>query len=292
MLEVYGIIYKITNKINGKIYIGQTINSIEYRFSQHSRSVNRNVKVHSVITKAIKKHGAENFSIEKIDEAFTKIELDEKEIRYINELNSIVPNGYNLAYGGSKGIPSDESKLKMSIAQMGKKLTPESIAKRHRTKLENNGYAKSLDTQRRIGPKKNRKYKGVTFQNKNKYNKYLSIIKIDGKAVYLGSYRTRIEAAYHYNVAVDKYLGGNAYKNEIDEFELYNEINKSRELTRHGLSYNKSTNSWNVVVCINDKRIHIGVYKSTLDAKIAYNDYVIRNNLDKPLNWADGKWLI
>ena len=88
------IIYRIHNSITGKDYIGQTIRSLEERTAEHIRKNN------SVISKAIKKYGIENFVIEEIDSASTIEELNEKEIYWISKYNSIVPNGYNQCIGG------------------------------------------------------------------------------------------------------------------------------------------------------------------------------------------------
>lgn len=93
-------IYKITNLVNQKIYIGQTIRNLQTRFNEHcSFSRDRN----SLIGKSIKKYGRNNFKIESIDiSATSKDELDLLEIKYIKELNCLCPNGYNLSLGGGK----------------------------------------------------------------------------------------------------------------------------------------------------------------------------------------------
>lgn len=102
---MYGNIYKITNLINNKIYIGQTIYSIEERWKAHCTCVKYN-NHHSLFHNAIRKYGEENFKIELIDTADTFEELNEKEIKYIKEYNSLTPNGYNMTEGGQgvKGL--------------------------------------------------------------------------------------------------------------------------------------------------------------------------------------------
>ena len=82
-------IYKIENKINGKIYIGQSIN-IERRWSEHCRKSKK-----SLISKAISEFGRQNFSFQILEEC-KKEELNEKESFYIFKLNSVVPYGYNV----------------------------------------------------------------------------------------------------------------------------------------------------------------------------------------------------
>lgn len=88
------IIYKLTNKVNGKIYVGQTVRTAEERFKQHKYCKT------SLIGKAIHKYGAENFSIEVLAECKTREELDEMEIFFIAYFDCIVPKGYNLTKGG------------------------------------------------------------------------------------------------------------------------------------------------------------------------------------------------
>lgn len=104
------IIYKIQNKINNKIYIGQTVRTLEERIKEHKRNKN------CVMYKAFKKYGFENFDIKQIDEAKTIEELNEKEIYYINLYDS-KNNGYNMCDGGgnTKGYKhTEKSKKKMS----------------------------------------------------------------------------------------------------------------------------------------------------------------------------------
>ena len=92
------IIYKITNRINGKVYIGQTQTSLAARWRGHRSQVN---KKHSCfkLHKAIAECGAENFTVEQIDIATTKEEANEKEIYWIGFYNA-TENGYNTSRGG------------------------------------------------------------------------------------------------------------------------------------------------------------------------------------------------
>ncbi|MBQ2397772.1 MAG: GIY-YIG nuclease family protein [Bacteroidales bacterium] len=88
-------IYKITNKINNKVYIGQSIRPIEHRFRRHINDALNNV-IDTHFARAIRKYGKENFYIELIDLAETQDELNQKEqywIRYYDSVNSL--NGYN-----------------------------------------------------------------------------------------------------------------------------------------------------------------------------------------------------
>ena len=121
-------IYKITNTINGKVYIGQVYNkSIQARFERHIKEASQNHSMH--IDRAIYKYGKDNFMVEQIDEANSLSELNEKErywIKFYNSTNKTF--GYNLTPGGDGGNTYlnktkeelDEIKRKISIANSGK----------------------------------------------------------------------------------------------------------------------------------------------------------------------------
>ena len=92
-------IYKVTNKINGKIYIGQT-NNIDRRKKQHLYDNRTN---HQAFKRALNKYGIDNFNWEIIYKCEAKKEINIKEKYYIDYYNSKVPNGYNIANGGEGG---------------------------------------------------------------------------------------------------------------------------------------------------------------------------------------------
>ena len=97
-----GFIYKITNKINGKSYIGQTIQNVKERFYQHCATKCSQAILNMVIHKAINKYGKSNFTIEVIEEV-ESTNLNDRErywIKYYDSYN----NGYNSTEGGQDGI--------------------------------------------------------------------------------------------------------------------------------------------------------------------------------------------
>lgn len=111
------IVYLVTNKINGKQYVGQTIRSIEERWRDHCR-----VKDDNYFHRAIRKYGVNNFAVEVIDFAETTEELDEKEIFWIAKLNTLFPGGYNLRDGGnvsSRGKTGGLNRKSRLIYQFG-----------------------------------------------------------------------------------------------------------------------------------------------------------------------------
>lgn len=95
-------IYKITNRINGKIYVGQSID-IKERWYQHKYKAKHDTEkgYNSAIHQAFRKYGEENFIFEVIEECSSEC-LDEREKFWIKELNSLTPNGYNILSGGQK----------------------------------------------------------------------------------------------------------------------------------------------------------------------------------------------
>lgn len=92
------IIYKITNRVNGMVYIGQTKRKLDVRWKQHIYDANKWFACHK-FQEAIKEYGPENFVVEQIDCAATKEEADEKEILWIKQYDSM-ENGYNCSPGG------------------------------------------------------------------------------------------------------------------------------------------------------------------------------------------------
>ena len=92
-----GFIYKITNKINGKIYIGQTIMPIKNRMYKHYSQA-RTGKAITGIDAAIRKYGEDNFEVEQLVECPNE-DLNQQEQFYISKYKSF-ENGYNLTIGG------------------------------------------------------------------------------------------------------------------------------------------------------------------------------------------------
>lgn len=111
-----GVIYKITNRKNGKIYIGQTINSLEYRFNQHyreARSERRLGKNNSRFHNALLKYPIEDFKKEVLEEV-EKEKLNEREIYWISFFKSDDREfGYNIGAGGGSASRSEEVKRKI-----------------------------------------------------------------------------------------------------------------------------------------------------------------------------------
>lgn len=147
-------IYKITNKINGKSYVGQ---HKVYPGEAFTRYMGKGI----AIRLAIQKYGKENFSkeiLEEIDDDEKHEFTSERERHWITKLNTMQPNGYNLSPGGEGGCTPEAAKrgaatrrvkgtdrkskatrLKMSEAAKGKHFSDEHkkhLSDNHRLKTE------------------------------------------------------------------------------------------------------------------------------------------------------------
>jgi len=133
--EYYGIIYKIENTVNHKVYIGQTTSSkgfdgryhfvgkdIEKVYKYLNGNLKRGERHNQHLRRAIEKYGFESFHVEKVfDVAMSKEELNDKETYYIEKFDSF-HNGYNQTYGGDnfpRGKNCKNSKRICQISQSG-----------------------------------------------------------------------------------------------------------------------------------------------------------------------------
>lgn len=98
MNQKNGIIYISTNLINGKQYVGQTVQKLRNRIACHKYEVKKNIKNSSIFHNAINKYDLKNFKW--VSFSCPEEELDWQENFLIKELNTLSPNGYNLDNGG------------------------------------------------------------------------------------------------------------------------------------------------------------------------------------------------
>jgi len=128
-----GFIYKITSPSN-KLYVGQTKKKVpEKRWKEHCLE-SRSGKTHA-LSNAIRKYGAENMKFEVIEECPDDM-LNEREHYWIEKLNSLRPNGYNLRSGGGVNELCEESRAKISATKRQKSIDKNGyigcITKNHR----------------------------------------------------------------------------------------------------------------------------------------------------------------
>lgn len=122
------IVYLLTNNVNGKRYVGQTIHTLEERLRGHAwPSTARHTKM--PIARAIQKYGIQNFRAEILQECSSQDELDQSELRYALSLKTFVPNGYNLKAGQGRGSVSQVTKDRIGAAHRGKIVSDETRRK-------------------------------------------------------------------------------------------------------------------------------------------------------------------
>lgn len=126
------LVYVLTNKENGKMYVGKTVQPFDVRWGGHVGSARRGDNG-MLVCRAIKKHGVEAFERKVLEECEESV-LGDRETHWIAELKTHVSQGgYNLTFGGDGGLPgytfSEESREKMRQKALGRKLSPEARAK-------------------------------------------------------------------------------------------------------------------------------------------------------------------
>lgn len=113
-------IYKITNKINQKSYIGKTLGTIKGRFIEHIRDSRKERTEKRPLYSAMNKYGVENFSIEEIEQCSYEV-VNERETYWIQYYGTFL-NGYNATIGGDGNHYADYD-LIFSLFQEGKNIT-------------------------------------------------------------------------------------------------------------------------------------------------------------------------
>ena len=140
-----GCIYKITNTVNGKSYIGQSrYDAMKTRIHAH---LNGGARGSRLVKQAVKKYGKDAFTYEILHDGIIPEFLSDLEIEAIAQYNTVAPHGYNLTYGGEGGKRSEETCRKISEVQKDKKQSPEHVQKRADA---NRGKKRSPEALRRI----------------------------------------------------------------------------------------------------------------------------------------------
>ncbi len=202
---VVGEIYLITNTINNKKYVGQTMshhkNHLKYRpygykgrFASHISEARRDVDKNTYLKQSIRKHGEDAFTLQLVKRCILS-EIDNEEQLYIKKYNTLYPEGYNLTIGGKltrfikvkveddkyifdqmplyRTFQTEETREKISNS-LQKSFADENI-RLHRSKM----------TQDQHNKKRLELFKNCKIDPNDDYNKYLSkknrwTVKIDG----------------------------------------------------------------------------------------------------------------
>lgn len=139
---MYGVIYKVTNTVNGHFYIGQTKMALGKRWSKHCSDARAGAGW--VLAAAIRKHGVEAFTVEVLEECLDKDALNAAEIAWIEKLQPV----YNsCAGGGGLGSPTPKVRAKISAASRGRKISAET---RKNMSAAQKGHPVSEETKRKI----------------------------------------------------------------------------------------------------------------------------------------------
>lgn len=248
------IIYKLQNKLNGKVYIGKTKRGLNRRLKEHIS--NRNSCRY--LKNAIQKYGFDTFEFVILGQAKDEQELCNLEREFILKFNSISPNGYNLV------LETDQ----------GRMFHPETLKKI------------SKNVQGTIRTRKTwSSYIGV--RTRKNINVYSTRITKNGKT-YIRYYNTEIEAAEAYDKVALFLYGWRAKLNFIEKIPKYRECDlkkffcdfkKKQTLTSQykGISYAPylKMNKWRAVIYENGKQINVGVYKTEKEAYEAREKYKI-----------------
>ena len=142
-----GYVYKITNTVNGKCYIGISVNEPEKdRIQKHLSG-----KGNRIIANAVKKYGRDAFTYEVLEANVFDELLPDLEVAHIAKLNTIVPHGYNLTRGGDgAGSLSEQTRQRISASLKGKPLSAETRRKMSEAHKGKKGKPHSAETRRKI----------------------------------------------------------------------------------------------------------------------------------------------
>lgn len=258
-------VYKIVNKINGKMYIGKT-NNPDRRFTQHIKGKR------TCISKAIRKYGTHNFDFIIIDSNKDPIINSIMEYEYIREYNTISPNGYNLIHEiDRRQVMHKDSKDKLSKNSQGKRGSHTDLSR--------------LSS----------KYVGV-YKDMN--DKYKTSIRINRKVVSRG-FLTEETAAEAYDKLVLYVFGIDAKLNFPEKRQLFLEENLEEFYNQFMKTYykcdyfyvspNTKHKKWRVrmdVLNIPDKMKVPFMETDILAAEIA-DQFIIKYKLNKILNFPN-----
>ena len=211
-----GYIYMIKNKINGQLYIGQSIRSnIFYRWREH-KTCKKN-SLGNYLYNSYIKYGIDNFEYKLLCICFDN-DCNKFEEEYIKKYNTLYPNGYNLKSGGNNHKLSEETKQlirEKNIGKIshnkGKKISEEQKHKLRQSALfwhSNNKITKSRETKEKISES----LKNFHVKNKVKNKRCVKVEKYDLNNNYIKTYNSINEAAI--DVGITQMMINRASSNE------------------------------------------------------------------------------
>lgn len=126
-MKPYGVIYRITNLVNGKHHVGQSIHSAKSRFDNYVKESKAGGGL--PLASSMRKHGVENFEFETLASCMSRDDLNATELEIGLQLSSFIPTGYDLILGEGSGSWSEEMKLKWAENRRKQMEDPAQLAK-------------------------------------------------------------------------------------------------------------------------------------------------------------------
>ena len=125
-----GKVYLVTNAKNDKQYVGITVMTIDKRWAKHIEDSKNGVSTNKFsLQTALRNFEVNDFCIKQIDKGTSFIDLEKKEINWIEKLETLYPNGYNLNKGGSIGGSNKQPITVYGIKFESKKKAAQYISK-------------------------------------------------------------------------------------------------------------------------------------------------------------------
>ena len=278
-----GYIYKITNLINNKIYIGQTRFEVEARYHRHLYEAKRNVLQYPLY-KAIRKYGEQNFKLDIIEQVDNEL-LNQQEQYWIKYYDSYIKNnkGYNCTYGGEGSFTIDRIEVYdlwdkgLSINEISKLLNHNNSAIREILK----GYQNyNIEESNKRGDKI------------QAINRFKSVNQYDIKGNLINTYYNMYEAERQTGISSKRiYLGVHLKQKLVDDFQW--RFIDDKEHPVEDLSNQKRRMSYKVKQINKNNNEIINTYKNASEAsrQTGINDTLIRKVCQQKGKTAGGyKW--
>lgn len=150
-MDIYSI-YRITNNVNGKVYVGWTSRDPLIRFEEHQKTLKPKYQDRSAISYAIEKYGVDSFTFEIVYQSYDYDHSREIETHFIIECNSLLEGwGYNIDNGGTGHKRTASTIEKHRAAIKGRKQSAEHVAKRKVCGERNAMFGKTGEKHHRYG---------------------------------------------------------------------------------------------------------------------------------------------
>lgn len=263
-----GYIYRVTNTVNGKSYVGRTIQRRPRdRWAAHKSDTKRGSSM--LLHRAMRKYGVENFTFEIILELEgTKCEIAKEETRLIRFEGTLSPRGYNAL----------ETDPWLEWTERDRQ-----VARERMLRISNTPERREIS---RLAGQANRgqSRNGLLIGVYPCGGRFASEICNDCQSVFLGSFKTEKEAGIAYDIKARELWGDRAKTNFKESYEMPKKLPNRQNLNSEirGVGYCNTKGKWRSRVAIHSLKIdlHLGFFESeTLAAKKVCQFWVIFNSL-------------